>query len=66
MQMCSHVIHVVACRSLTGAVLQQALHASPDLHTLDVQHIPLPPETVQHLKQGLPLLKSVLHAQRLQ
>ena len=45
-------------------MLRQALRASRDLHTLDIQHITLPPDTVLQLKQMLPLLKSVLQAQR--
>ena len=45
-------------------MLRQALGSSQELHTLDVQHITLPAETVLQLKQKLPLLKSVLQAQR--
>ncbi len=38
--------------------------APAEICTLDVQHITLPPDTVLQLKQKLPLLKSVLQAQR--
>ena len=54
----------VLCRWLTGSSLTQALQGSLELHTLDIQHIDVTAEAVLHLKQKLPLLKSVLHAQQ--